>query len=150
MHLSTRKWRQVQRLEAIIEWTWRSHTIAECIKALKHDHIRQLFKEELVKKAMQEADALLPHLGRLNAGKGFSEGGGQGFSALKKRFASGDTKPSATETELKESVQAFHGWLSQERSALRGMLSVLDGNRAFCAGHVAEKVARGWVTHKLA
>ena len=105
----------------------------------------------------------------LDAGKG-REGGDQatGFAALKKQTSSSIRPINPTAEEVEGAAKKLHAWLSkvcvcmshgvigsmridsQESSPLRGILSILSGDGAFYAGHVAEKTARAWVQCKPA
>ena len=121
-------------------------TLVEAIDKLKSDHVKALIKEDLWKKAMDEADTLLPHLQRLNAGKG-TEGnsaGGSSFAALKKRRAN-PSDSAGSLGSLDDASAAVHAWFRKPQSPLRGILSILSADGAFYSGHVAEKVARSWI-----
>ena len=108
-----------------------------------------LIKEVHYKNAMTEAGALLPHLEILKAGKGSeNDTGGRGsIKDLKRKRA--DDRPCATAGRITVAAEAFHDWLSQENSALRGMLMLLAGDGAFWSGYAAEKTARSAIKQKL-
>ena len=130
-----------------------SMTCAALVQAIEHlqqDHVKQLLRQELYDKAMGEAKQLLPHLQVLNFGKG-SQGqmaAKESMSSLKKRRVEANAGPAPAEGVIREAAQTLHDWLSQEQSALRGLLSILAANNTFYTGFAAEKVARTCIHHK--
>ena len=100
-------------------------------------------------KAKLEAADVKGALDILNAGKGSeSAGNEQGFSALKKRRVDPVRRSAATEEELVNAASTLHAWLKADKSALRGILSILSGDGLFFAAHIAEKTGRGWVAEE--
>ena len=114
-----------------------------------NDNLKKILAPNVLAKALEEANELKVHFGRLNAGKG-SQNTGQSksdsFGAVKKRAAPETTTPVPTSVELKESATAVHAWLMKGTdSNLRMVINFLGCGGVFYACQCHDKVARAFV-----
>lgn len=93
-----------------------------------------------------EAKKLAKPLTILNAGKG-SERAADDVKGFGRFRAQAQNAPQRSEAAVKAAVEELQRWLPQERSPLRGMLTILGSHGAQYPAHVNEKVA---VRHKPA
>ena len=125
-----------------------AQSIEAAIHKLKEPNMKLLLKETHYAKAMQDADALLPHVRVLNAGEG-SEGNADYVGNLKSLTRQPDAdKRQCTPEEAQASAKYLHKWLATDSSPLRGMLSVLAGDGCFWSGYASAKTARACALHK--
>lgn len=127
-----------------------AEAVLAAIEVLDSANMKKLLQAGPLQAALAEAGALKPHLVLLNRGKGRQEGPKElTMSQLKKRRVdSGPSAPAPREEAVKAAAAEVHKWLSKDTSPLRAILSILAGNGAFWAGHVAEKTCRAAVEHK--
>lgn len=125
-----------------------AETLKEGIASLQDETMKRVLNQELLDKALEEANTLLPHLEALNFGKGSETGSETAtLSALKRRKVESAVAPPSEET-VKAAADALRDWLQKDGSPLRGLLSVLAAGGSIWSAHVAEKVARSAVLHK--
>ncbi|CAE7263053.1 unnamed protein product [Symbiodinium sp. CCMP2592] len=147
-HLCADKETDKWRVGAGVSMT--SAALLAAIKHLESDNMRMLIRPELYEKIIKEATDLKPSLEKLNLGRGSQKyDKTTGSLSQAKRQKTGHSSVRAhTEEEVMAAVTKFHGWLAQEKSALRGALFVLSGSNTYYTGHAAEVVARACIIHK--
>ena len=130
-----------------------AETLLVGIGGLADKNIVQLLKEEPLRRAMLEAEALAPSLKILAAGKGRQTGvesSGIGFGKLRKEKAKLKDTPKHTAEEIDAAAKAVYAWLTKPQSPLRAVLSIQSSGGSFYAANIADKVARAWVSQKPA
>jgi hypothetical protein len=116
-----------------------------------NEDVRACLNAKVLAHATLEAEALLPHLRRLNAGKSSLEGKQDTFGGLKRRkltvAASG---PTPTQAELEESAAKIYKWLEiGSDSNLRMLIQFMSNGGVFFAANAADKTARAWQKHAV-
>ena len=130
-----------------------AEVLAAAITELRtREDLRMCLKENVLQKALQEADALMPHFERLNAGKAAMDKPKEPtFGNLKRRKTTGGAESLATPTpeQLRDSAGAVYDWLQKGTdSNLRMLMAFLGAGGVFWAAQAADKTARAWLQHK--
>ena len=114
--------------------------------------LKQVIKDSVYKKAMDEATELLPVFKILNAGTGSLKGPKEDtFGGLKKKRKLEPASNAETPTPEKviEATAKFKEWLNKDtNSNLRMLISFLSSGGVFYAAHAADKVTRAWLKHQ--
>jgi hypothetical protein len=119
-----------------------AETLQKSIEKLKHSDYVKIIDPVIYKKAMAEATMLLPHCVVLNGCDIPTESSG-GVAAIR----SGSTIV-RDKAAVSASAAAMYTWLTQEESALRGLLGLLSGNGLFYVTQVHEKIGRAYLSEK--
>ena len=126
------------------------------IQELKtREDLQKCLATNVYEKAMEEAEALLPHFTKLDAGKGSQtkeKDKEESLASLKRRrLNQGDSKKTpTTKEEIKESAQEIFAWLEKgTASNLRMVIAILSAGGIFYNAHVGDKVARSWYKHAI-
>jgi len=119
-----------------------------------HEDLRKILKPEKVDLVDKEAEALLPHMQRLNFGKRDSKDPEDSFSTLKeakrRKLDKGNVGGgSSSGTQLEASIGAMFDFLEQgTASDLRMVISLLSTGGVFFAAQSMDKTARAWLEHQ--
>ena len=131
--------------------------IAEALLAgiaqLREPVYKRLLVEKQLTAALEEADALVPALEILNAGKGSQASDTNqaiGFGKFRKIAGGGNSSTAPKPEQSRKAASDLYGWLKKEASPLRAVLNLLGGHGAFFAAMVSERTARAWAEHKPA
>jgi hypothetical protein len=119
-----------------------AETLQKAIEKLKDSNYAKIIDEDIYKKAMKEANALLPHCIMLNGCDIPTESAG-GVASIR----SGSTIV-RDKTMVTSAAAAMYAWLVQPESPLRGLLSLLSGNGLFYVTQVHEKLGRAYIAEK--
>ena len=125
-----------------------AEALKAAIAALKSDNLKKLIKEEFYEAAIDEATGLEPHLNVLDLGKASQVGTYEAKGFAKYRSMAGETKKPTNE-EIGLAAEALLTWFGKNQTPLRAVLAILAANGCFWSGHIAEKVARGWMTARM-
>ena len=122
--------------------------LVNAIERLKEDQsLKRLIVKGAYDKAMGEANHLLPHLKKLNFGKGSltKDEGNESLKNLKnKRARTEEAVILASEEDIEIAVKVLLEWLGMEKSALRGLLVVLSAGGLPYAAMAGERTLRAW------
>ena len=132
-----------------------AETLINAIKEFKgQTDLRKMLQPKIVEKLDAEADALLPHLEFINAGKtGFASEKHDSFKAYKeakrRKLDGASTKPAPTGAQLEAAIKALWDFLELgEKSNLRMAFANLSTGGVFFSAHVMDKTARAWIKYK--
>ena len=118
------------------------------IERLKEDQVlKRLIVKGALDKVMTEANYLLPHLKKLNFGKGSltKDDVNESLKNLKnKRARTEEAVSFASEEDIEKAVKVLFDWLMSESSALRGLLTTLSAGGLPYAAMAGERTLRAW------
>ena len=122
--------------------------LVNTIERLKDDQtLKRLLVKDHLDKAMAEANHLLPHLKKLNFGKGSltKDDVNESLKNLKnKRARTEEAVSFASEEDIEKAVKVLFDWLTAETSALRGLLAILSAGGLPYAAMAGERTLRAW------
>ena len=115
-----------------------------------HTDLRKIIIPAKVAMADAEADALLPHMKRLNFGKRDSKDPEDSFSALKeakrRKLEQGNVAEAGSGAGLEEAIDAMFTFIEKGTdSDLRMMITLLSTGGVFFAAQSLDKTARAWL-----
>jgi hypothetical protein len=122
--------------------------VAAATEIKDNEDVRACLNAKVLQHATVEAEDLLPHFRRLNAGKSALEGKQDSFGGLKRKKNVGTSAPTPTQAELEESAAKIHKWLEMgSDSNLRMLIQFMSNGGVFYAANAADKTARAWQKH---
>ena len=123
--------------------------LVNIIERLKEDKsLKRLIVRDAYDRAMIEANELLPHLKKLNFGKGSLNKYvvEKSLNKLKKkRPFSEDVVIYPSEKELEKAVKVLFQWLQSKASSLRALLVILSSGGLFYVAMAGDRTLLAWV-----
>jgi hypothetical protein len=114
-----------------------SQTIQVSVARLREPTCKKVLTPDLLKRALEEADRLEPHLGMLNGGNNVSTQ----MVGLKKRALAVCKSPE----DVSKAANVLYDWLMQDVSPLRSLIAFMSGAGGWYVAQCHEKTARAYL-----